>query len=207
MNSRRGFRPWVSRWPVIWAQSAWIATIGLGLARHADAEVWSGKAEIEFDATSTLHDFTGTVPAEAFVLEMEWDGSGAILGGTATVAVAKMDTRHAKRDANMRMMFAAERYPLVTGALPLSRIDLADAPASLPIQLTIRDRTRAVSASISNWQPADGRCRFDLATTLSLREFGLEPPVLLGFIRVGDAVAVRARVALDGPVEAGQPRP
>lgn len=205
MNSRRGFRRLVNRWPAIRARSVWIAAIGLGLACHADAEVWSGTAEIEFDATSTLHDFTGTAPAEAFLLEMDWDGSGATLGGTATVAVAKMDTHHAKRDANMRKMFAAERYPLMTGALPLTRIDLADAPASLPIQLTIRDRTRAVSASLSNWQSADGRCRFDLAMTLSLREFGLEPPVLLGFIRVGDAVAVRAHVTLERPADIDRP--
>ena len=102
MNSRRGFRPWVSRWPAIWARSAWIAAIGLGLARHADAEVWSGTAEIEFNATSTLHDFTGTAPAEAFVLELEWDGSGATLGGTATVGVGKMDTPHAQRDGHRR---------------------------------------------------------------------------------------------------------
>ncbi|HRT06178.1 MAG TPA: YceI family protein [Kiritimatiellia bacterium] len=182
-----------------------MASVGLGLASPADAEVCSGTAEIEFDATSTLHDFTGTAPAEAFVLEMEWDGSGATLGGTATVAVAKMDTRHAKRDENLRKMFAADRYPLVSGALPLTRIDLAETPASLPIQLTIRDRTRTVAAFLSNWQPAGDRCRFDLAMTLSLREFGLEPPVLLGFIRVGDAVAVRAHVALERPAAADRP--
>ena len=179
--------------------------MGLGLATRTVADLWTGTAEVEFNATSTLQDFAGTAPAEPFALAMEWDGSGTTFGGTGTVAVAKMDTRHAKRDANLRKMFSAERYPLAIGALPRTRIDVAAPPASLPLQLTIRDRTQTVSVALSNWQLADNHCRFDLAMTLSLREFGLEPPVLLGFIRVGDAVAVRARVMLKRPAEADRP--
>ncbi len=207
MDSRRGFRHLVCRRSAYGARCVLIAGLGWGLATRAVAETWTGAAEVEFDATSTLHDFTGTAPVEPFEVSLVQDGSFASLGGTASVVVAKMDTRHAKRDANLRTMFAAERYPLAIGALPSTRIDMAAPPASLPLHLTIRGRTRAVPAALSNWQLADGHCRFNLAITLSLREFGLEPPVLLGFIRVGDAVAVRARVALDGPVEAGQPRP
>lgn len=173
--------------------------LGFVLATAAPAEVWTGTAEIEFDATSTLHDFSGTAPVAPFPVSVVQEGNSATLGGTATVAVAQLDTRHAKRDANLRKMFAAERYPLAVGTVPPVRIDRNSPPATLPIQLAIRDRVRTMAAALSNWEAAENSLRFELAMTLSLREFGLEPPVLLGFIRVGDAVAVRARVALERP--------
>ena len=168
----------------------------LGLATAAPAEIWTGTAEITFEGTSTLHDFSGQAPVAPFPVSVVQEGNFATLGATVAVAVAQMDTRDAKRDENLRRMFAAERYPLVVGTVPPIQIDLASPPASIPIQIAIRDRTRTIPAALSNWQPADGRYRFELTLNLSLQDFGLKPPVLLGLIRVGDAVVVRARATL-----------
>ena len=170
-------------------------------ASPAKAEVWPGSAEIEFHATSTLHDFSGTVRTDPFDCLVLLDGSAATLGGTATVAVARMDTRHAKRDANMRNMFEAVRFPLITGRVKPARIDPA-APPPVPLHLTIRNRTRTIPATLTGWRLADNRLRFDLDMTLSLREFGLSPPVILGVIRVGDPVSVRIHVELAQPPDA-----
>ena len=57
----------------------------------AEAEIWQGKADIEFRATSTLHDFSGTVRAQPFAFLAALDGTSATLGGTAAVAVVRSD--------------------------------------------------------------------------------------------------------------------
>jgi hypothetical protein len=167
----------------------------------AETNVWQGRAAIEFHATSTLHDFSGTAQADPFFFLVALDGTSATLGGTATVAVAQMDTRHAKRDVNMRKMFEAARFPLVTGVLVPIPFDPATRP-QVPLLLTIRDRTQTVPATLSNWRMDNGILRFELAMSLSLRKSGLTPPVLFGFIKVGDAVAVRIHVDLEKPPDA-----
>ena len=160
------------------------------------AELRRGAAEIEFQGTSTLHDFSGTAKTEPFDVLAEPDGGAMIVSGTATVAVARFDTRHARRDENMRKMFDAARFPFATGTLESARIDPAG-DSSATLALTIRDRTFRVPATIRNARTEDGAIRFDLDLVLSLREIGLAPPVLLGVIRVGDRVPVRVRVALE----------
>ena len=174
----------------------WLGLTALAGPFPAPAEPWQGEAEIEFHGTSTLHDFSGTVPANPFVLDLSLDGSAATLGGTAAVAVARMDTRHVRRDENMRKMFDSIRFPLVVGVLEFARLDTGtDSPVRL--KLTVRDRTTAVPATIRDWRVANGKIFFTLDLTLSLRQLGLEPPVLLGILRVGDAVPVRGRVELE----------
>ena len=188
-----------------WIRPVCIALLGLGLATGASAEVWTGTASIEFDAVSTLHDFTGTAPAEPFRCSIVREEGFVTLGGTALVAVAKMDTRHAKRDANLRAMFEAGSHPFISGAAASIRFEDGIPPASIPLQIAIRDRARTVPAALSDWRQEDGEIRFELTLTISLQAFELEPPVLLGLIRVGDAVAVRARVRLTRPAGSAKP--
>lgn len=165
-------------------------------AAPTPAAIWQGQAEIEFQATSTLHDFSGTARTEPFTVLATPDGAIATLGGTATVAVAQMVTRHAKRDENMRKMFEAQRFPLVAGVVEPIRFDPASQP-QIPLLLTIRGRTQTVPAILENWRMEKNRLRFELSMTLSLRKSGLSPPVLFGLIRVGDAVSVRVRAELE----------
>lgn len=160
------------------------------------AELRRGSAEIEFQGTSTLHDFSGAAKTEPFDVLVEPDNGALIVSGTATVAVARFDTRHARRDENMRKMFDSARFPFATGALVSARIEPAR-DSSATLALTVRDRTIRVPATIRNGRTEDGAIRFDLDLVLSLREIGLAPPVLLGVIRVGDRVPVRVRVALE----------
>ena len=184
-----------------WILAGMLVTAGTA---SAETNVWQGQAEIEFHATSTLHDFSGTVRAQSFTILLAMDGPAATLGGTAQVAVAQMDTRHAKRDANMRKMFEAVRFPLITGVVGPIRIEPATRP-QLPLLLTIRDRTQTVPATLADWRMENGILRFDLDLVLSLKKSGLSPPVILGFIRVGDAVPVRIRVELRQPSDAAAP--
>ena len=185
--------PVFRRKPAAWLLAGWLMAVQMA---PAEAEIWQGKADIEFRATSTLHDFSGTVRAQPFAFLATLDGTSATLGGTAAVAVAQMDTRHAKRDENLRKMFEAARFPFVVGVVEPTRIDPATQP-QVPLQLTIRNRTQTVPATLAGWRMENGILRFELTMDLSLQECGLSPPVLLGFIKVGDAVSVRVRVELE----------
>lgn len=170
----------------------------------ARAEIRTGHADIQFEATSTLHDFSGSVRSEPFDCRVAWDGPAAIISATATVAVARLDTRHAKRDENMRNMFAAERFPLITGILDAARLE-PPFPRQVPLRLTIRGHEQIIPATVESFQMAAGRLRFDLAWPLSLRQSRLSPPVILGFIRVGDTVRLHAQVELEPPADQAPP--
>jgi polyisoprenoid-binding protein YceI len=165
---------------------------------QAQPQAVPATAGIEFHATSTLKDFSGTAPAEPFTLMLAFSNDWPVLAGTAAVAVANMDTRHAARDKNMRRMFAAPRFPIVTAVLPTVALDPAG-ETLVPLNLTIRDRTTPVNARLSNWRLDQQDWTFDLQMDLSLQAVGLTPPVFMGLLRVGDRVAVNARLRIEAP--------
>ncbi len=167
--------------------AGWIAT--------ARAEVWSGKAHIEFQATSTLHDFSGTVQTEPFQFIVDPDGTWVTLAATASVAVAHMNTQHAKRDENMRKMFDAARFPSIRGEIDSIRVNPTLQP-EIPLRLTMLNRTQVIPATLRNWRLENGLLHVDLAMTISLQKSGLSPPVILGFIKVGDTVDVLIHIEL-----------
>ncbi|HPG00564.1 MAG TPA: YceI family protein [Kiritimatiellia bacterium] len=167
--------------------------------RICAAEAWRGEADIEFSGTSTLHDFEGNVKADPFIANVSIDGKTATLGGTVVVAVVQMNTGHSKRDANMRKMFDSLHFPRIVGVVDPVQIDTGAARLRVPMKLTIRDQTQTVSAKIKGWKTDGNSVQFELEMTLSLKESGLVPPTILGIIRVGDAVPVRAHVVLKGP--------
>ncbi|HEY5190912.1 MAG TPA: hypothetical protein VII77_02920, partial [Candidatus Deferrimicrobium sp.] len=68
--------------------------------------------------------------------------------------------------------------------------------ASIDLLLRIRDVERKVRATASNLKESGERVSFDLEFPVSLREFDLKAPSVLGIIRVGDKVSVKATFAL-----------
>jgi polyisoprenoid-binding protein YceI len=186
-----------------------LATLGLPSSR-AQSQAVPATAQIEFRATSTLKDFSGHALAEPFTLMLAFSNDWPVLAGTASVAVANMDTRHAARDENMRKMFAAPRFPFVTAVLPTAAVDPAGETLVL-LDLTIRDRTTPVHARLSNWRLEQQDWAFDLQMEISLKAVGLTPPVFMGLLRVGDRVAVHARFRIKrangGSAEIANPDP
>ena len=165
-----------------------LATLFLPLA----AVSGTSQATIAFRGTSTLHDFEGVVVSQPFSMESGPDAQR--INATIVVHVADMSTNHAKRDRNMFRMLEEENHKLITGKL----VDV-DLPASGPIQstieLTIRDTTRLVDATIEPLTTENGRS-LKFAFTVSLNEYGLDAPSVLGIIRVGDAVQIEGSFPL-----------
>jgi hypothetical protein len=185
-----------------------MVAIFLVLAAAASAEPnfdrAHGRCEIEFFATSTKRDFSGSADARSFLLTRHDDASGGPGWWSASVEVAVTDllTGWDERDRDMHWMFDAKQFPSIFAEFPRIESEayegerLDDAPL-LEFRLTIRDVTRPMSAKVSHWVRNGDRASFDAEFDVSTSSFELKVPTLLGFLRVGDVVTVRAHIEIE----------
>lgn len=163
------------------------------------SETWAGTAQITFDGTSTLHDWTGKVSAEPFKTEVILkDGKPRRIKSKVLVKAAAMDTDEAKRDENMRKAMKVSDHPLIIGSIDTEFSDISPAgtPVKLPLSISLLGRQQSISSTISNWKSDGRRASFDLDFPISMKASGISVPPVLFFIRVGDGVKVHASVEL-----------
>jgi polyisoprenoid-binding protein YceI len=182
------------------------AAIGLVLlaARAPAADAPPAVAAIRFSGSSTLHDFAGHATSEVFAAAVREDPATGrtLLSATVRVPLAGASTDHAARDLKMCRMFDTGHYPVAEGIL-------SDAPVpasgSGPVELVLRlhGREHTLGATLSGWRTDGGTSSFRLDFPVSLRAFGLEPPSVLGMIRVADTVRVECSIAPAGGTAAG----
>ena len=185
----------------------WIFIISLLVATGASAAELAGDCNIRFFSSSTLHDFDGRAACEPFSWPVQEDaGSGRVLIRDAVIRipVAAMETANDKRDEKMFEMFSVETFPLIEGRFGdldpsrlLTTLRAEDAAtARLPFELRIRDLSRPVEASVKDLRETPGRISFVALFPVSLADFQLKPPSVLGLIRVADEVRVEVEVTL-----------
>jgi polyisoprenoid-binding protein YceI len=165
-----------------------------------------GTCDVAFLATSTLHDVSGSARCLPFATVLARDAAGGQVIPTVEVEVPVegMDTRNKTRDGKMREMFLSERFPRIHAAaqdvdVERLRVEIGkgrEGIASIDLLLRIRDVERKVRATASNLKESGDRVGFDLEFPVSLGEFDLKAPSLLGIIRVGDTVSVKATFTL-----------
>lgn len=184
------------------------AVLFLATAPTARAGELTGGCDIRFLATSTLHDISGTVRCRPFAAPVVKgsDGRARVPLVAVEAPVAGMDTGNRSRDAQMRDMFQSSKYPTIR--VSLREIDLpglrsrmrADPNGRGPLELTlrIRDTERRVQAVARNLKESLGTAAFEVEFPVSLREFNLPAPSVLGIVRVGDKVTVIADVRVAG---------
>ncbi|MCL5885119.1 MAG: YceI family protein [Deltaproteobacteria bacterium] len=168
-----------------------------------------GACDISFLATATLHDVSGSARCQPFTVRIARDAPGkeVIPVVEVEVPVAAMDTRNKSRDGQMREMFRSDRFPRIRGTahdvdVERLREEMGKGRAGkapLDLLLRIRDVERKVRATASNLKESGERVTFDLDFPVSLGEFDLKAPSLLGIIRVGDKVTVKATFTLTVP--------
>ena len=165
-----------------------------------------GGCDVAFLVTATLHDVPGSarcLPFEA-VLARDAGGREVIPTVEVEVPVEGMDTRNKSRDRHMREMFGAERFPRIRATsqdVDVERLRVEtgkgrDGDASIDLHLRIRDVERKVRATVSNLKESGDQVTFDLEFPVSLGEFDLKAPSVLGIIRVGDKVSVKSTFRL-----------
>jgi polyisoprenoid-binding protein YceI len=149
------------------------------------------RAAIRFHGSSTLHDFTGTVGTQPISFGRtgdRWSAQGA-------VNVPEMSTAHAKRDQEMQAMFGAASFPTITASVSNAPVPVTGSTNVL-MQLRIRDKELPVQVQISDWRDTGSNLQFRATASVSLKQFGLKPPSVLGIIRVGDTVRLEADVQI-----------
>lgn len=157
----------------------------------ADASVRQlpANATIKFASTSTLHDFGGSLPSQPFTLIISngtWSASADVLSGL-------MNTAHEKRDRKMHEMFATNSFPKMHGKVNAAPIPGATG-TNAALRLTIRDKTNDLVVRITGWTENAGAIKFHATWELSLKDYALKPPSVLGVIKVGDRIQLEADV-------------
>ena len=170
-----------------------LATVWLlpgGRSAASPLATHQGRAEIVFAGTSTLHDFSGRVTSTNVNISLtssNWTAS-------ASVPVAKMDTASARRDRNMMNMFSAPEHPLIRGTVTNAAKPGSEG-GTVVMKLRIRDVERPVRMQVTAWRESTNSLSFQAAGEVSLKEFSLKPPSVLGVIRVGDRVTLKLDVS------------
>ncbi len=175
-------------------------------ATTAWGQNFQGTCTVDFIGTSTLHDFAGTAACEPFLVEIEQNPGAApvIENAQVRIAVAGMQTGRETRDEKMREMFDSDQHPYILGVWREVNPDEVrqrlktggDGSGAFEFGLKIRDITHRISARAENFVETDGGMAFDLRFDVSLAAYELEPPSVLGLIRVGDTVRVKVAVDL-----------
>ena len=176
----------------------------LALAGAAQATI-RGTFHVKFDAASTLHEFSGEAPPAAFAVEEspERIAGREAWGAALAVEVAALSTGSGLRDAKMRSMFEAERYPRIDAAIGDLAAGELKAGSEIPFDLRIRAVTRRLIGRVTRWQASDRAATFRVEFDVSLADYDLDPPRAL-FVTVDDRVHVT--VDVDARLEAAAPR-
>jgi len=166
-----------------------------------------GTCETRFLGSSTLHDFKGTGSCRPFSARLVRDAAGkSVLPSVAVeVPVAGMKTGNDSRDGKMREMFQSDRFPAILATARDIDIDGLrervrkgrEGKTPLEIVLAIRGVERKLQATVGGLKEEGSRVSFDIEFPVSLNDFGLKPPSVLGIIRVADKVVVGGTFALD----------
>ena len=181
-------------------------TLFLLLATTATALTLDGSCDIGFFGQSTLHGFEGKVTCQPFTLTSagETGEDRVIRQAVVEVLVGEMDTDNSGRNTKMRDMFEQKSYPQIQGLfddfdpdLVLQQLQgLGSVPGHLEFDLRIREISQRVQAVTRDLVITPERISFAMEFPLSLASFQLQPPSVLGFIKVDDQVQVKARVLL-----------
>lgn len=161
----------------------------------APACAWPASAQVRFQGTSTLHDFEGQVAAQPFMLTLTsntWSAKGEVLA-------AEMTTANTSRDRKMWNMLAASAHLRITGEIQPSLIPPPEGTNAM-LTLRIRDQTHAIPVRITDWKATADEVRFHASWDVSLKQYGLKPPSVVGVIRVGDNVHLDAQVTARKPL-------
>lgn len=182
-----------------------VGGIGLGgsstvHAQRVAATVDSTTSVIDYTGSAVLHDWTGTsgTVTGTLLLDLDTPDSSRVL---VQAPVASFDSGNDTRDANMREVTEADRYPTVSfeatdvESTVWGRSDEGRAGRwTVTGDLTFHGQTHPVEATV-DVRATDERVRARTQFPVSLNRFGVERPGLVwGVAPVDDTIRIDARI-------------
>lgn len=174
---------------------ALVATVALLLgATNAGAQALEATCDIVFSGSSGLGPWTGRVPT--LRIRPVPSPSPGRWNALIEIPIKSLEDGNKPRDAQLHAMFESREWPVLTAAL--RDVDPAEMQKSsrVAVELTIRDQKRKVEAKLDKWSAEGGRTQFEADVAVSLKDFALEAPSVLGLSRVNDDVKIHARVVV-----------
>jgi polyisoprenoid-binding protein YceI len=151
--------------------------------------------EIAFTGSSSLHDFEGSAPPVHATFEPA--SSTEHWNVRVAVPVATLTTDNDVRDTKMHEMMGLERAADIVVAIDEVDPQTVRERKRLEGRLTIGGVTKPFVAQVADWKEKDERISFDAESDISLSNFALSAPSVLGLIRVADEVHVHAHVSVE----------
>jgi hypothetical protein len=109
------------------------------------------------------------------------------------VLAGQMATASEGRDRSMHKMMNTKDHPQIHGKVARAPIPTA-AGTNVTLNLKIRDQQFDLPVRVTDWKETAEDIRFHAAWELSLKQYRLKPPSVLGVIRVADRVQLEADV-------------
>lgn len=173
--------------------TCWLIPLVTVLLLAGRGEAADHIAEVRFGGKSTLHDFEGHGQSAPFEIEVKPGAETEMFSARVSVPVMSLDTQNEKRDHEMLNLLDRDAFPVIEGEL--LRIPVK-APDGTSVELTLRlhGREQAVPAVLTDMRREGDHLSFHLSFIVSLAQYGLKPPSVMGLIRVADAVQVECEV-------------
>ncbi len=169
-------------------------TVMFAVTGFGESAVANGKASIKFEGTSTLHDFEGTVQAVPFKISVRKDAGKLYATATVRVEIMNMTTDNKQRDKKMYKMFNIKKYTQIIGSMTDAPFPGVGKTAKIPLKLDMHGIKKTVTATVSECKLDDKQASGVLRFTVSLEDFGIKPPSIMGMIRVGNDVEVECDI-------------
>lgn len=154
------------------------------------------RSELSAAAQSSVHPIHGNVRGLSGWIDAVVS-DGRVDAGHPAKAHVELDTDAIKADnmlvnKEMQRRLNARRYPVIRADVGEIR-EGSDGRFAVRGELTLMGATREVAGEASATVDPDGALTVEGELTLDMRDFGLDPPKMLG-LRVYPEVAVRLRV-------------
>lgn len=184
------------------------AVMALGLASGVSGQ--SAPSSLTIDGTSTVRSWTCEAgsfsvspnPSQGFE-EAVLKGEPALESVTLTFPVKALECGNGKMNDHMWNALGAVEHPQIR--YRMSKYDIEAAEAGVVVkadgELMIAGTVRPITTSVTVTRDASGALRVRGEQEVKMTDFGVKPPTLmLGTLKVGDAVKVK----FDVPLRAGQ---
>ena len=147
---------------------------------HAEPALYTVSGSAEYSASSTMTDWKGKNDSVKGTLSMESPG------GKICIQMPEWNSGNLKRDAHGSEMFEVKKF--LQSCFVIQAVSEKDGKTTISGMLTLHGITKAVS--FTGTKKASGsEVDLEMNTVVSLSEFGMKPPVLMG-IRVNNSVKV-----------------
>ncbi len=153
-------------------------------------QVDSSRSTVGFDATSTLHDFSGSCGKVYGGVHANLDSLGRTAGGSIWCEASALDTDEDGRDENMREDLDVLNFPTIDFTISSLNgvLESGSGQAQLAGSFRIHgiEKSRTLTATITSTPNGElhveGRVRFPMT------DHGITPHSVMGMVKVGDEV-------------------